>query len=247
MPDDAHLDAAATGDDAGIQLARPGLVVHDPAMPLRADDEARILAYFRARDRHVAQWRGSGAAWEPFEGAVPVEAMQAAALHHPNPRLRREALGVLDHAANDESTATFRAALADPVPRVRLVALHGLSCERCRTGEICTADVVADVLRTLRADTNPRVRHATIDVLGRFIGRDERIIPALRHIAITDSDELVRLAASSAADGERKVWSRKAVRRRLRARSHGHAAPERSAGLATGGAQNRCADPSSMT
>jgi hypothetical protein len=38
-------------------------------------------------------------------------------------------------------------------------------------------------------------------------------MPALRKVAATDGDEFVRLAAASAADGKRKVWSRKAVRR----------------------------------
>jgi hypothetical protein len=37
--------------------------------------------------------------------------------------------------------------LSDPVPRVRIGALHGLSCERCRVGEIRVDDVVTDVLR----------------------------------------------------------------------------------------------------
>jgi hypothetical protein len=47
-------------------------------------------------------------------------------LQHASPKVRRDALGVLDHGANDESTEVFVAALSDPVPRVRLVALHGL-------------------------------------------------------------------------------------------------------------------------
>jgi hypothetical protein len=44
---------------------------------------------------------------------------------------------VLDHHANDESCDVFRAALFDPVPHVRAIALHGLACERCRVGELC--------------------------------------------------------------------------------------------------------------
>ncbi len=150
----------------------------------------------------------------PNSGGVPVGAMQVAALEHPNAKVRRQALGVLDHAANDESVATFRAALSDPVPRVRMVALHGLSCERCRLGEVSVADVVADVLNVVREDASAKVRHAAIDVLCRFESRDGRIMPALREVAATDTDELVRLAAAGAVGKERSVWSRKAVRRR---------------------------------
>ena len=131
----------------------------------------------------------------------------------PEREARRFVRGVLDHAANDASTATFHAALTDPVPKVRLVVLHGLSCEQCRAGELCVDDVVRDVLRTLRDDTSPTVRHAAIDVLARFISRDDRIVPAFLEVAATDADDLVRLAAARAATGERRVWTRKAVRR----------------------------------
>jgi len=140
--------------------------------------------------------------------------MQAAALGHRNPKVRRHALGVLDHAANDASTATFRAALSDPVPAVRIVALHALSCEQCRIGAICVDDVVTDVLRVLREDPSPKARHTAIDVLARFMSRDRRVIGGLREVATDDSDGFVHLAAASAATGDRKVWTRKAVRRR---------------------------------
>ena len=80
---------------------------------------------------------GPHASWKAWEAAlvVPVEAMQDAALFHANPRVRRECLSVLDHFASDASVDVFRRALRDPVPRVRLIALHGLSCEQCRVGQ----------------------------------------------------------------------------------------------------------------
>jgi hypothetical protein len=102
------------------------------------------------------------------------------------------------------------------VPRVRVVALHGLSCETCRVGRICVQDVVTDVLPVLRHDASTRVRHAAIDVLARLRTRDGRIEVALRTAARVDPDPLVRTAADGAARGERRAWTRKAVRRRLR-------------------------------
>jgi hypothetical protein len=65
-----------------------------------------------------------------------VTLIQRGAREHPNARVRRECLGVLDHHANDESEEVFRAALFDPVPHERMFALHGLVCERCRVGEM---------------------------------------------------------------------------------------------------------------
>ena len=225
-PSEVHGRRAIRAPEAlGQSPARwASVVVHDRDMTLEVSDEERVHEYFASLDRHVERWRQTGGRWSPFAGEVPIDSMQAAALRHESAKVRRHALGVLDHAANDASTATFRAALVDPVPKVRLVALHGLACERCRTGDVCVDDVVRDVLRTLRDDASPTVRHAAIDVLARFISRDERIVPALLERAAMDSDDLVRLTAARAAAGERKVWTRKAVRRRRRtaARRAGH-------------------------
>jgi HEAT repeat protein len=185
-------------------------------MSMSALDERLALAYLVNSEQHVRRWREAGGPWQPFDGEVPVAAMKAAALGHPSAKVRREALGVLDHAANDESTEVFRAALSDLVPRVRLVALHGLSCERCRVGAICVDDVVLDVVAVLRDDVNVKVRHAAIDVLCRFASRDDRVVAALRTAAAEDPDPLVRAAAGGAARGEHRIWSRKAVRRRHR-------------------------------
>ncbi|MGH9269881.1 MAG: HEAT repeat domain-containing protein [Ilumatobacteraceae bacterium] len=190
-------------------------------MTLDPLDAQQVMVYFAERDRHVAAWREAGGAWQPFGAPVPVAAMQSAALHA-SAKVRREALGVLDHFASDESTNVFRSALDDPVPRVRLVALHGLSCERCRFAPIGVGDVVTDVLRVFRDDVNAKVRHAAIDVLCRFVSRDPRVLPALRRAAVADGDEFVRIAADGAAHHEFRVWTRKAVRRRHCASSTRH-------------------------
>jgi HEAT repeat protein len=172
-------------------------------------------AYLDESRRHVERWREAGGPWRPYDGLVPVEAMQQAALAHPDARVRRDCLGVLDHAANDESTDVFRRALADPVPRVRLFALHGLSCERCRIGDLCVADVAAELARIVGEDTSPKVRHAAIEVAHRLVGRDERLRVAVERAAVEDPDELVRAVASAVIDGRpRDVRSRKALRGR---------------------------------
>jgi hypothetical protein len=44
--------------------------------------------------------------------------------------------------------------------------------------------------------------------------RDGRIVDVLAEVAADDDDECVRVAASGAAAGEHRGWSRKAVRRR---------------------------------
>jgi hypothetical protein len=157
------------------------------------------------------------AGWRAWEAAleVPVEAMKRAALLHKNPKVRRECLNVLDHAASDASVGVFRRALGDPVPRVRLVALHGLACERCRVGQLCVEDVVTDLVHTVSTDPSAKVRHAAVLVLARFVDRDQRARAALASAAMADTDQLVRAAArATSRDAVSRVPSRKALRRR---------------------------------
>src|SRR6266581_4450160 len=99
---------------------------------------------------------------------LPVAAVQLAALRHPDLGMRRFCLFLLDHYASDASSDVFRRALRDPVASVREVALHGLSCERCRSEDLCVADVVTDLVDILASDPSPEVRHKTVAVLVRF-------------------------------------------------------------------------------
>lgn len=48
---------------------------------------------------------------------APVERIQQAALHHPDPFVRRGCLDFLDHHANEASALVFARALHDPVLR----------------------------------------------------------------------------------------------------------------------------------
>jgi hypothetical protein len=118
-----------------------------------------------------------------------IERLQDDAVHHvkivnfsfgPRPD---EPLFLLDHYASDASWNVFRLALRDPVASVREVALHGLSCERCRTTALCVADVVADLVDILVHDPSAEVRHKTVAVLARFADRDERVIEAIARAA----------------------------------------------------------------
>jgi hypothetical protein len=145
---------------------------------------------------------------------IPVAAVQAAALSHPDLAMRRFCLALLDHYASDASTDTFRRALRDPVASVREGALHGLACERCRDGDICVTDVVTDLVEILASDPNAEVRHKTIAALARFIGRDGRAGKAIAQAAHHDSDAAIRdVALAVANSGQPHVHRRKAALR----------------------------------
>jgi hypothetical protein len=101
---------------------------------------------------------------------------------------------------------------------VRLNALHGLSCERCRVGELCVDDVVPALIDVLEHDESTKVRHASLFPLILLAGRDERVQPAFARAAANDPDPLLRLAATEAAAGNyKRVKTRKALRRRAAA------------------------------
>jgi HEAT repeat protein len=111
---------------------------------------------------------------------APIGELQLAALHHPDPFVRRDCLAFLDHYANEASASVFASALHDPVEFVRHVALHSLACETCRSGELCLAEVMPHLVDVLAADPSPELRHKAIPVLLRLADRDPRARGARR-------------------------------------------------------------------
>jgi HEAT repeat protein len=158
---------------------------------------------------------------------LPIPEMQRAALTHPNPWLRRGCVSFLDHYANDESIHVFLGALDDPVPFVREIALHGLSCERCRTAELCVADVVPVLSRVLATDESPAVRHKVVPILMHLSNRSSPAREALRRSSLADDDILVRQAATAALEGRERdaCRSRHDLRRRAKTRRGKAVAP----------------------
>jgi HEAT repeats len=151
---------------------------------------------------------------------IPIAAMQAAAVHHPDPWFRRSCLSFLDHYANDESASTFLAALGDPVTLVREMALHGLAYERCRVDALCLADVMPVLSRVVRTDPSPDVRHQTVPILLRLSNRDPRAREVIGEVAQSDDDPLVRQVAVAALEGRVRdaMRSRHDMRRAARSR-----------------------------
>jgi HEAT repeat protein len=150
---------------------------------------------------------------------APIGQLQAAALRHPDPFVRRACLDFLDHYANEDSTSVFALALRDPVELVRHSALHSLACETCRNEELCVADVVPHLVEVLYADPSPGLRHKAIPVLLRLADRDPRARHAVEHAADNDGDTLVREVAHRALAGQhvrnRRAYERRAKRKRF--------------------------------
>lgn len=157
---------------------------------------------------------------------IPVATVQVAARSHPDLAIRRSCLFLLDHYASDASWNVFRLALRDPVASVREIALHGLSCERCRSEPLCIADVVGDPIDILASDPSAEVRYKTIMLLSRFVGRNARASEAILRASFEDPDCAIHHVAQHHVEhGQPLVCRRKralrAVRRERRRHSEG--------------------------
>jgi len=142
------------------------------------------------------------------------------ALEGKDPWLRRRCLEVLDHVANDASTEIFAAALRDPVGPVRASAIHGLTCERCRSAELCVADVAPLVIAAYEAEPESELRHKLLRVLYDLALRSRAAGEMLSRVADHDSDGLCREAAVSLLKAGH-VRSRRALERQAEtARRH---------------------------
>jgi len=133
--------------------------------------------------------------------ATSVADIQRGALEHPDEQVRRWCLFYLDHHANDASTAVFAEALRDDAPMVRDLALHSITCEPCKEGDLCVADVVPHVIRVLEEDPVANLRVKAIGSLLALAGRDARAVEALQRAATADPDPLLRLCAAEALEG----------------------------------------------
>ena len=92
-------------------------------------------------------------------------------LGHPNSRARFEYAHVLDSFGDERCVAPLRALMNDPVPRVRWMAMHAITCHACG-GVTCPDDpeLVAEILHHLHHDESMKVRRHAAIALGEAGG-----------------------------------------------------------------------------
>lgn len=191
---------------------------------LLADTRAAVEGFLRSWE--VASHRTR----DRLRSKVPIGEMKMAALEHEDPWVRRKCLSFLDHHAADESASVFLRALDDPVAPVRDLALHGLACEQCRTGELSLTEVTPRIAIVLEGDPDPEVRFKAISILRRLATRDPAALRSIRRAAEADADERVRESAAAILRGERpRRWNQfnRTLARRDRAHTEGGSSSER--------------------
>jgi HEAT repeat protein len=99
----------------------------------------------------------------------------------------------LDHNATPDSLRDLVPQLTDPVTRVRLWAVHSISCEGCKDHE-CPIDVVPLLIERVEKDPSVRVRKMAVVML-TTLPLDPRVAPVLEAVLEKDTDAKIRLHA----------------------------------------------------
>jgi hypothetical protein len=113
-------------------------------------------------------------------------------LQHRSAGVRYGCAAALDHFGDDQAIEPLRALAGDPVPRVRRMALHALSCEACkRTSLAATADPIPTLVEHALRDPSINVRrHAAYGLTTR--AADPRAAAALAELRASESDPAIR-------------------------------------------------------
>lgn len=110
-------------------------------------------------------------------------------LSHPQPRVRFDCAGALDHMADGRCAVPLRRLLGDPVPRVRCAALHSLTCEACKLSPLGQEDDLIPIMIEMALnDPSVRVRRVAVPLLETHVW-DGRVGGTLQRLA--QSDDLI--------------------------------------------------------
>jgi hypothetical protein len=112
-------------------------------------------------------------------------------LSHWNPKIRYNCANALDHYGDDRCVEPLRRLLTDPVPRVRRIALHSLSCDTCKLTPLHrTDDVVALLIDLALDDPSTNVRREASGKLAGYC-HDERARVALGMLLARETDSRI--------------------------------------------------------
>lgn len=126
-------------------------------------------------------------------------------LRHPLPRVREECCRLLDPLLVAEAMDDLTAMLDDPDARVRVAALHALSCDRCKPdADACRPDravIRPRAIRILHDDPDPQVRARAAELVGLWVHSDPEAVAALVRARDEDPSPAVRKKAGWFAPG----------------------------------------------
>jgi HEAT repeat protein len=106
-------------------------------------------------------------------------------------------VNLLDRLVDEESVSALIRALDDEAPQVSARALHALACDRCKQTECRPGEElwVPRAVELVQTSTNPDLRAAAIDALGKVVSRRPDLAVVLWTAAETDPDRGLRSMA----------------------------------------------------
>jgi HEAT repeat protein len=151
---------------------------------------ASAITDFRALVEELAhpeddrQWKAYSALIAAGDAPVPAV---FEGLSHPNWRVRRGCALYADHNPDSALLERLKLTLNDPKAKVRLFAVHALSCEPCKPGGN-PVDAIPLIIRALKEDKALRVRRHAANMLCQQ-PPERRIERALRWSLAHETDE----------------------------------------------------------
>jgi len=131
-------------------------------------------------------------------GAAALPQLKAG-LRHGHWEVRRWCAILMDHHADDDGLRALIPLLRDPKSKVRLWAVHSISCDRCKIGEN-PIDVVPHLIERIELDESIRVRRMATVMLAAQCDVDARVLPVFERILATEEDRKLRLHAQHGVD-----------------------------------------------
>lgn len=107
-----------------------------------------MLAYKRHTNPAIIALIGGLHGKEMREAVLSEAALEALVwgLKHPNPRVRRGCLQLMDHVGDERCFPHILRAFDDEEPKVRALARHAMECDKCKTSP-AMAEAAREVLR----------------------------------------------------------------------------------------------------
>ncbi|MEZ0067508.1 HEAT repeat protein [Streptacidiphilus sp. MAP12-20] len=124
-------------------------------------------------------------------------------LGHADPVVRENCCKLLDHLLVEDALDDLVAMLDDPDARVRVAAVHAVSCDRCKS-DACRPDRVAVLprgIRLLRQDPDAQVRARAAELVGLWVHSHAEAAEALVDARDHDPSPAVRKKAGWYAPG----------------------------------------------
>lgn len=121
-------------------------------------------------------------------------------LGHAKAIVRRQCVSIFDQLVDEESLPELVLALDDEDPGVRARALHALACDRCKQNECRPAEAAwVPTAVELLHHSNPDLRAAAIDALGKVAPGRPEVRAFLLAAAATETDKGLRSKARRCA------------------------------------------------